>query len=85
MPHVCVSRITYLSPAEVDLVTPLCTQVTYEGLLDDMFGIHCACIEFRSEITQKDHPVKVMLNSEDKVRSMTDFSQRFVYTIEMHC
>ncbi|XP_052277232.1 vacuolar protein sorting-associated protein 33B-like isoform X2 [Dreissena polymorpha] len=57
----------FLIDREVDLVTPLCTQVTYEGLLDDMFGIHCACIEFRSEITQKDHPVKVMLNSEDKV------------------
>ena len=26
--------------SEVDYVTPLCSQVTYEGLLDDMFGIH---------------------------------------------
>ena len=25
--------------ADVDFVTPLCTQVTYEGLLDDTFGI----------------------------------------------
>ena len=27
--------------SEVDYVTPLCSQVTYEGLLDDIFGIHC--------------------------------------------
>ena len=26
---------------EVDYVSPLCSQVTYEGLLDDSFGICC--------------------------------------------
>jgi len=25
---------------DCDYVTPLCSQVTYEGLLDDMFGIN---------------------------------------------
>lgn len=53
----------------VDLVTPLCSQVTYEGLLDDMFGICCACVEFGREITQKEQPVKVMLTSQDEVRN----------------
>jgi len=24
---------------QVDLVTPLCTQLTYEGLIDEVFGI----------------------------------------------
>lgn len=54
--------------AEVDFVTPLCSQVTYEGLLDDMFGIQCGCVEFGKDITQKDQPVKVRLHSEDEVR-----------------
>lgn len=27
--------------ADVDLVTPLCSQVVYEGLLDDIFRIKC--------------------------------------------
>ncbi|WAQ99914.1 VP33B-like protein [Mya arenaria] len=58
----------FLIDREVDLVTPLCTQVTYEGLLDDMFGIHCACVEFGSEVTSKQQPVKVMLTSQDQKR-----------------
>ena len=58
---------------EVDFVTPLCSQVTYEGLLDDMFGISCACVEFGKEITQKDQPVKVMVNSQDQVKQWTSF------------
>ncbi|XP_052795879.1 vacuolar protein sorting-associated protein 33B-like [Mya arenaria] len=57
----------FLIDREVDLVTPLCTQVTYEGLLDDMFGIHCACVEFGSEVTSKQQPVKVMLTSQDQM------------------
>ena len=24
----------------VDMITPLCTQLTYEGLIDEIFGIH---------------------------------------------
>jgi excinuclease UvrABC ATPase subunit len=24
----------------VDLVTPMCTQLTYEGLIDEVYGIH---------------------------------------------
>lgn len=24
----------------VDLVTPMCTQLTYEGLIDEIYGIH---------------------------------------------
>ena len=27
--------------SDIDLVTPLCSQVTYEGLLDETFGIKC--------------------------------------------
>ena len=25
---------------EVDMVTPLCTQLTYEGLIDEIIGVH---------------------------------------------
>ncbi|XP_060574678.1 vacuolar protein sorting-associated protein 33B-like [Ruditapes philippinarum] len=57
----------FLIDRGVDFVTPLCSQVTYEGLLDDMFGIQCGCVEFGKDITQKDQPVKVRLNSEDEM------------------
>lgn len=29
-----------------DLVTPLCTQTTYEGLVDERYGIHCGMSKF---------------------------------------
>jgi len=35
--------------ADCDYVTPLCSQVTYEGLLDDTFGINSGlCLAFLS-------------------------------------
>ena len=52
---------------DVDLVSPLCSQVTYEGLLDDIFGIQCGVVEFGPEVTGSDKPVKVPLNSQDEV------------------
>lgn len=64
----CVQIADIYIPPEMDLVTPLCSQVTYEGLLDDMFGIQCGYVEFGPEITQKDQPVKVHLSSDDEVR-----------------
>lgn len=53
--------------ADVDLVSPLCSQVTYEGLLDDIFGINCGVVEFGKDVTGTDKPVKVPLNSQDPV------------------
>lgn len=32
-------QIVNFCVSDVDLVTPLCSQVTYEGVLDDTFGI----------------------------------------------
>uniref|UniRef100_A0A3P8VQL7 VPS33B late endosome and lysosome associated n=1 Tax=Cynoglossus semilaevis TaxID=244447 RepID=A0A3P8VQL7_CYNSE len=52
---------------DVDFVTPLCSQVVYEGLVDDTFRIKCGCVEFGPEVTSSDKSVKVMLNSQDKV------------------
>ncbi|XP_013390151.2 vacuolar protein sorting-associated protein 33B-like [Lingula anatina] len=51
----------------VDYVTPLCSQVTYEGLLDEVFGIQSGCIEFGHEVSGRDQPVKLMLTSQDEI------------------
>ncbi|XP_056269268.1 vacuolar protein sorting-associated protein 33B [Pseudoliparis swirei] len=56
----------FLIDRDVDFVTPLCSQVVYEGLVDDIFRIKCGCVEFGSEVTS-DKSLKVMLNSQDKV------------------
>lgn len=34
----------------VDLITPLCTQLTYEGLIDEVFGIRTSHVEVDSAI-----------------------------------
>jgi len=37
---VCGARLTGVAElVQVDLVTPMCTQLTYEGLIDEVFGI----------------------------------------------
>uniref|UniRef100_F6VM60 Vacuolar protein sorting-associated protein 33B n=2 Tax=Ciona intestinalis TaxID=7719 RepID=F6VM60_CIOIN len=54
---------------DVDYVTPLCSQVTYEGLLDDIFEIKCGAIEFGPEVTGTEKVAKTMLNSEDAIFS----------------
>uniref|UniRef100_A0A8C2ZAH4 VPS33B late endosome and lysosome associated n=1 Tax=Cyclopterus lumpus TaxID=8103 RepID=A0A8C2ZAH4_CYCLU len=56
----------FLIDRDVDYVTPLCSQVVYEGLVDDIFRIKCGCVEFGTEVTS-DKSLKVMLNSQDKV------------------
>lgn len=57
----------FLIDRDVDFVTPLCSQVVYEGLVDDIFRIKCGCVEFGSDVTSSDKSIKVMLNSQDKV------------------
>ncbi|XP_035769611.1 vacuolar protein sorting-associated protein 33B [Neolamprologus brichardi] len=59
----------FLIDRDVDFVTPLCSQVVYEGLVDDIFRIKCGCVEFGPDVTASDKSVKVMLNSQDKVFS----------------
>lgn len=51
----------------VDFVTPLCSQVTYAGVIDDTFGIRSGVVEFGSEVTGKDQKTKMLLNDQDKV------------------
>ncbi|XP_070822075.1 vacuolar protein sorting-associated protein 33B [Chaetodon trifascialis] len=57
----------FLIDRDVDFVTPLCSQVVYEGLVDDVFRIKCGCVEFGPDVTSSDKSVKVMVNSQDKV------------------
>ncbi|XP_071777233.1 vacuolar protein sorting-associated protein 33B [Centroberyx gerrardi] len=57
----------FLIDRDVDFVSPLCSQVVYEGLVDDIFKIKCGCVEFGPEVTSSDKSIKVMLNSQDKV------------------
>uniref|UniRef100_A0A3Q2PU29 VPS33B late endosome and lysosome associated n=1 Tax=Fundulus heteroclitus TaxID=8078 RepID=A0A3Q2PU29_FUNHE len=57
----------FLIDRDVDFVTPLCSQVVYEGLVDDIFRIKCGCVEFGTDVTSSEKSIKVMLNSKDKV------------------
>ncbi|KAM7424651.1 hypothetical protein PAMA_000822 [Pampus argenteus] len=59
----------FLIDRDVDFITPLCSQVVYEGLVDDIFRIKCGCVEFGPEVTSSDKSLKIMLNSQDKVFS----------------
>ena len=52
---------------QCDLVTPLCSQLTYEGILDDVFHINSGVVEVTKEITGKQQNVKVRVNASDPV------------------
>jgi len=49
------------------MVSPLCSPVTYEGLIDEVFGITCGVVEFDKDVTGSDKAVKVALNNKDEV------------------
>ncbi|XP_018427116.1 PREDICTED: vacuolar protein sorting-associated protein 33B [Nanorana parkeri] len=59
--------LVFMIDRDVDYVTPLCSQVVYEGLVDDIFRIKCGSVEFGPEVTASDKSIKVLLNSQDKV------------------
>lgn len=52
----------------VDFITPLCSQYTYEGMIDEFFGINLNSISVDSEILEKKQKekVKLDLSSNDK-------------------
>ncbi|GMI78794.1 VACUOLAR PROTEIN SORTING 33 [Hibiscus trionum] len=55
---------------EVDMITPMCTQLTYEGLLDEVLRINNGSVELDSSIMgvqQEGKKMKVPLNSSDKL------------------
>lgn len=52
---------------DVDYPSVLLTQLTYEGLLDETFGIKSAKITFGEDVTGKKDKVKILLNSFDEI------------------
>ena len=52
---------------DADFVTPLLSQLTYEGALDEYFGIHAGVVEFPEAVVGKDTSRKVPLNSKDTI------------------
>ncbi|XP_044521398.1 vacuolar protein sorting-associated protein 33B isoform X4 [Gracilinanus agilis] len=57
----------FLLDRDVDFVTALCSQVVYEGLVDDTFRIKCGSVDFGPDVTSSDKSLKVLLNAQDKV------------------
>lgn len=50
-----------------DLITPLCSQLTYEGILDDVMRIQSGYVHISKEITGKEQDTKVVVNAKDPV------------------
>ncbi|CAL4065755.1 unnamed protein product, partial [Meganyctiphanes norvegica] len=57
----------FIFDRDADYVTPLLTQLTYEGSLDEHLEIKAGVIEFPPEVCGKDTPLKVPLNSKDTI------------------
>ncbi len=52
-----------------DWITPMCSQLTYEGMLDDVFKIQCGFVELNKDASGESK-VKVLLNEKDPVFSL---------------
>ncbi|NXT42341.1 VP33B protein, partial [Pelecanoides urinatrix] len=59
----------FLMDRDTDYVTALCSQMVYEGLVDDTFRIKCGSVDFGPDVTSSDKSIKVLLNAQDKVFS----------------
>ncbi|XP_027162737.1 vacuolar protein-sorting-associated protein 33 homolog [Coffea eugenioides] len=70
---------------EVDMITPLCSQLTYEGLLDEFLGVNNGAVEVDSSIMgvqQEGKKMKVPLNSTDKLfKEIRDLNFEFVVQV----
>lgn len=70
---------------EVDMVTPMCTQLTYEGLLDELLRINNGAVEIDASIMggpQDGKKAKVPLNSSDKLfKEIRDLNFEFVVQV----
>ncbi len=65
----CISEVILLD-RRIDLVTPLCRQLTYEGILDDVLRIKSGYVLISKDITCKKQDSKVLMNSKDPVFSV---------------
>ena len=45
----------------------LLSPLTYEGLLDETFGISCGTVEFPPDVTKTETPTKLQLSCKDKM------------------
>ncbi|KAK4480351.1 hypothetical protein RD792_013422 [Penstemon davidsonii] len=70
------SNLVNLRPLElnevnyVDMVTPMCTQLTYEGLVDEFLGVINGSVELDGSVMgvqQEGKKIKIPLNSSDKL------------------
>ncbi len=52
---------------QCDFITPLCSQLTYEGILDDVLDIKSGYVHIPKEISGGDHASKVLVNTKDPV------------------
>lgn len=52
---------------DVDPAAVLLSQLTYAGVLDETFGIHCGVVELGKEVTGTDKNVKLAVNSKEEV------------------
>eukprot|EP00245_Coleochaete_scutata_P001569 TRINITY_DN11946_c0_g1_i1.p1 TRINITY_DN11946_c0_g1~~TRINITY_DN11946_c0_g1_i1.p1 ORF type:complete len:607 (+),score=112.22 TRINITY_DN11946_c0_g1_i1:84-1904(+) len=63
---------------QVDMVTPMCTQLTYEGLIDEFMNIHNGAVEVDPTVmgaVPSQRKMKVPLNSSDKLfRELRDLN-----------
>ncbi|KAG7157717.1 Vacuolar protein sorting-associated protein 33B-like [Homarus americanus] len=57
----------FIFDRDADYVTPLLTQLTYEGVIDEHFGIKAGVVEFPTDVVGQDAPRKVPLNSKDTI------------------
>lgn len=59
---------------EVDMITPMCSQLTYEGLLDEFLHVNNGAVELEASVMgaqQDGKKIKVPLNSSDKLYKET--------------
>ncbi|XP_023328568.1 vacuolar protein sorting-associated protein 33B isoform X2 [Eurytemora carolleeae] len=57
----------YIFERDIDYASCLLSPLTYEGLLDEVFGISCGTVEFPKEVTGTDTTTKLQLSSKDKM------------------
>ena len=57
----------FIFERDVDWTSCLLSPLTYEGLLDETFGISCGTVEFGPEVTKTEGSTKLQLSSMDKM------------------
>ena len=72
----------FIIDRDVDFVSPMCSAMTYEALLDETFGIECGMVTFDSSVTGDGKDSKMLLTSQDEIYSQIrdrHFSHVFTY------